>query len=114
MNKNKETNAKSVVKKVGQYYLLAYDFCKAGHDIRDKASAVIVERVKNSNTPNYRCRQCHNDRMRERVRAKGATPQKNFIEPNSDLGALVRLIRNNPEVIKQLTEIAEALTAEQE
>ena len=115
MNENKRANAKSVAKKVGQHYLLVYDFCKVGHDIRDKETSLILEKRygKQAGQFGYKCRECHNTLMRERVRAKGAKPQKHFLEPDSDLGVLVRLIRNDPEVIKQLTEIAKVLATEQ-
>ena len=114
MSKNNEMNAKSVVKRVGQHYLLVYDYCKVGHDIRDKETSLIIEKRygKQAGQIGYKCRECQNTRMRERIRAKGAKPQKHFIEPNSDLGVLVRLIRNEPEVIKQLTKIAKVLITE--
>lgn len=115
MSENTGANASVATQITSQPYLMVYDFCKAGHDIRDKETSLIREKRygKQSGQISYKCRECQNTRMRERVRAKGAKPQKHFLEPDSDLGVLVRLIRNDPEVIKQLTEIAKVLTAEQ-
>lgn len=90
-------------------YLLTDDFCRAGHDIREKDTALIKSKRYGNvrlGTYSYKCRECFNTIVRERVRAKGAKPQKHFLEPNSDLGKLANLIRHNPKLIKHLTEIA--------
>lgn len=94
-------------------YLLVYDFCKVGHDIRDKETSLIRDKRygKQAGQISYKCRECQNTRMRERVRAKGAKPQKHFLEPDSDLGALVALLRANPELVKPITKLVKELAS---
>jgi hypothetical protein len=97
--------------KTSKSYLLTQNFCRtAGHDITDKATAIIVEKRKGKKEGQvgYRCRQCHNKLIREKVRAKGAKPQKNYVEPQTDLGLLLKILSDNPDLAGQLLIVARA------
>lgn len=78
---------------------LTDDYCRNGHDIRDKKK--IIATLRNKSKPGlgmlYYCRECHNEKRR---------PPRKVVATN-ELGALVAKIKNNPKLIAELTEYVE-------